>query len=183
MESENPRSRPEHCLQLPEFEAHAIPPELHSVYEEGPFTHCSICGDCLTDGRLYEIQKVYRGKQAIFEMGICHACGETIAQEFSKESLDAMKGFLLCNFRPNLETHHCHFCGFPRGLIPNYTIVGACRQSFLVFPALVMCEKCSESLQGRLSQRTRDTQDDFVRDHFPGVPADLDLSPSFGQVF
>ena len=23
---------------------------------------------------------------------------------------------------------------------------------------------------------------DFMRDHFPGVPADLDLSPSFGSI-
>lgn len=46
-------------------------------------------------------------------------------------------------------------------------------------PSLVMCDGCNERLQDCLSRKTRDVQDDFVRDNFPGVPADLDLSPSF----
>jgi hypothetical protein len=171
-----------HETWLPEFKPCPIPRELHSVYEEGPFTSCNVCGESLADGRLYEIQKVYRGKQVVFELGICHNCGENVAREFSEESLEAMKGFLLCNFKLTLEARHCHFCGLPRSVTPNYTIVGACRESSLIFPTLVMCEKCSEGLQDRLSRKTRDTQGDFIRDHFPGVPADLDLSPSFGGV-
>jgi hypothetical protein len=104
-------------------------------------------------------------------------------RELSEESLAAMKGFLLSHFKPTSEQDHCHFCGFPRGLFENFTVVGACRDSFLIVPQILMCEKCGESLNERLSQKTRDVQGDFVQDHFPGVPADLDLSPSLGGLF
>ena len=116
-------------------------------------------------------------------MGVCHSCGESIAREFSEESLEAIKGFLFSRFKPTLESHHCNFCGFPRSMIKDYTVVGACRESLLYFPSIVMCEKCSESLQERLSQKTRDIQGDFIQEHFPGVPCDLDLSPALGGLF
>jgi len=159
-----------------------IPELLHSVYEKGPFRTCCVCGHRLLDGRLYEIQKVFRGKEAIFEMAICHECGEGVAREFSEESMENMKKFLMENFKPAGEPTHCHFCGFPRALVPNFTIVGMCREKSLLVPSIVMCEKCSESLQGKLSRKTREAQGDFIRDNFPGVPEGLDVSPapSFG---
>jgi hypothetical protein len=46
-----------------------------------------------------------------------------------------------------------------------------------------MCDSCSERLQEKLSRKTRDTQGDFLNDHFPGVPADLDLSPTLSGLF
>jgi hypothetical protein len=177
------RPSPEDRILLPTFLQAPIPEELHSVYEAGPFTRCSVCEQSLVDGRLYEVQKVYRGKEVIFEMGICHGCGESIAKDFSEESLEAMKGFLLCNFKPTMHSHHCHFCGSPRSLFPGYTIVGACRERSLIFPSIVMCEKCSEGLQERLSRKTREVQGDFIRDHFPGVPANLDFNPSLSNLF
>lgn len=163
-----------------DFEPRPIPDLLHSAYEEGPFRSCTVCGDVLTDGRLYEIQKVFRGTEAIFEMAICHTCGEGVAREFSEQSMESVRRFLEEHFRPAQEGQHCNFCGFPRGVVQNYTIVGACREHSLVLPSLVMCEKCTERVQEELSQKTRDAHDDFVRDHFPGVPADLDVSPIFG---
>ncbi len=164
------------------FRPQPIPDLLHSVYEKGPFRACCMCGHHLADGRLYEIQKVFRGKEAIFEMAICHGCGEDVAREFSQESMENMKQFLVANFRPSPEPSHCHFCGFPRALVHDFTIVGMCRQTSLLLPSIIMCEKCSERLQGKLSRKTREAQGDFVRDHFPGVPEGLDVSPapSFG---
>ena len=153
-----------------------IPPELHSVYDCRPFSRCTICSgslDCV-----YELQKVFRGSEVLFEMAICRQCGEQVAKEFSKESIEAMKGFLLSNFRPHEETSHCHFCGFPRELLSGWTTLGACRNEQLIFPLIVVCETCSESLQERLSKATRDLQDEFIRDHFPGVPENIDFSPS-----
>ena len=155
-----------------------IPDLLHSVYEKGPFRTCCMCGHVLTDGRLYEIQKVYRGKEAIFEMAICHGCGEGVACEFSRESMENMKKFFLANFRPSPEPSHCHFCGFPRALVPNFTIVGMCKEHSILLPSVIMCEKCSERLQEKLSRKTREAQGDFIRDNFPGVPEGLDVSPS-----
>lgn len=159
-----------------------IPDLLHSAYEEGPFRCCTVCGGELAKARIFEIQKVFRGKEVIFEMAICHACGEQAATEFSEESLENIRRFLTKNFRPSEEPRHCHFCGFPRNLIPNFTIVGACSNDKLVLPSMIMCEGCTERLQGELSGKTRDVQGDFLRDHFPGVPADLDLSPSFSGI-
>lgn len=195
-----------------------IPVELHSVYESGPFTRCTICNgplhslyaagepetfgtvpigheDPSLDGAIeddgfqgnqdaddsqaiYEIQKVFRGSEVLFEMAICRRCGEQVAKEFSEESIEAMKGFLLSNFKPDKDASHCHFCTFPLALLEGWTMVGACREDRLIFPPIILCEPCSENLQQRLSKTTRDVQDEFIRDHFPGVPADLDLSPS-----
>jgi hypothetical protein len=132
----------------------------------------------LTDGRLYEIQKVFKGREAIFEMAICHGCGEEVAQEFSNESKENMKKFLVDNFRPAPEPAQCHFCGFPRNLVPNFTIVGMCQKFSLLVPSIIMCEKCTERLQGKLSRKTREAQGDFIKDNFPGVPEGLDVTPS-----
>ena len=71
---------------------------------------------------LYEIQKVYQGDRVIFEMALCQHCGEQICQEFSEESMEALKGFLLSHFRPSSEACHCHFCGFPRALLKRMTL-------------------------------------------------------------
>ena len=217
----------------PDESQRRIPVELHSVYESGPFTRCTICNGRLhslhapegresvgcsdekislfsgapdadhallsadagcddgrdddgrdDDGRdddgqaVYEIQKVFRGPEVLFEMAICRRCGEQVAKEFSEESIAAMKGFLLSNFKPDEDSSHCHFCTFPLALLEGWTMVGACKENQLIFPAIILCEPCSENLQQRLSKTTRDVQDEFIRDHFPGVPADLDFSPS-----
>jgi len=172
-------------LQLPESSfCEPIPVSLHSAYEEGPFTKCTVCRKPLDQLGLYEIQKVHRGSEVVFETAICNLCGEELIRELSQESLDAMKGFLLCSeFKPTQECDHCHFCGFPRALFSNFTVVGACQESSLLLPQILMCEKCSESLNERLSRKTREVQGDFIQDNFPGVPADLDLSPSLGGLF
>lgn len=162
----------------PPFQPVAIPEDLYSDYESGPFSSCSACSRELSGSGLYEIQKVLHGRECVFEMAICHDCGEDLSKDFSEESLAAMKGFLLCNFRPAPVTTHCHFCGFPRSAFRNYTLLGICRQASLLFPSIVLCEKCGERLQDGLSRKTRDSQDGFVRDVFPGVPEDLDLHPT-----
>jgi len=155
-----------------------IPQLLHSVFEKGPFKTCCVCSKVLTDGRLYEIQKVFKGREAIFEMAICHGCGEEVAQEFSNESKENMKKFLVDNFRPAPAPAQCHFCGFPRNLVPNFTIVGMCQKFSLLVPSIIMCEKCTERLQGKLSRKTREAQGHFIKDNFPGVPEGLDVTPS-----
>ena len=177
-----------------------IPDELHSVYESGPFRKCSVCEHALCEeadgqseegqsangeppGMLYEIQKVYHGTEVIFEMALCHGCGETLCGELSAASLEALKGFLICRFTPSLTPHHCHFCGLPRALLDRFTLVGACRQEALVLPTIVLCDHCGDTLQEQISAETRETQEEFLRDHFPGLPGALDLNPSIGGMF
>jgi len=158
----------------------SIPCELHSAYERGPFKTCTGCSRDLADGCLYQIQKVVRGKETVFEMAICQGCGMRLYEEFSEESLEALKSFFLENFKPSPECSNCHFCGFPRPLAKTYTIVGICQKALLIMPPLVLCDRCSESLQARISKKTRDVQDNFIRSTFPGVPADLDVLTSLG---
>jgi len=115
-------------------------------------------------------------------MALCETCGEIFSREFSKESVEALEGFLASSFQPSPETRHCHFCGFPRPLQKGYTMIGACRAEALLLPLIVLCDTCGEKLQSRLSKKTRDCQEDFIRDNFPGVPADVDFSPTLGVV-
>ena len=165
-----------------------IPKELHSVYEGGPFIKCSVCGHSLAaaeseDGVLFEVQKVFHGREVIFEMALCQPCGESLCGELSAESLEALKGFLLCNFKPSLAPQHCHFCCMPRALLDRFTLVAACRRDALVLPSIVLCDHCGDRLQQQISPKTRETQDEFLRDHFPGLPGARDLNPSFGGMF
>ena len=157
-----------------------IPEHLHSVYEGGPFNRCCACRKPLLEADLYEIQKSYSGTEVVFETAICHECGSRLAAEISADSLQAMKGFLLCCYKPSVDLHHCHFCQDPRQFYENYSVVGLCREANLLMACIVLCEKCGDSLTSRLSSRTQEIQDDFIRNNFPGIPADFDLSPHFG---
>jgi hypothetical protein len=165
-----------------EAEHGPIPPDLHSFLTGGPFRTCTVCGCGLTNAGLYEIQKVYRGSEVVFEMALCQTCSEGLSREFSKESIDALKGFLVSSFQPSPETRQCHFCAFPRALANGYTLVGACRAETLLLPLIVLCDTCGEKLQSLLSKKTRACQDDFIQNNFPGVPADVDFSPTLGVV-
>ena len=57
-------------------------------------------------------------------------------------------------------------------------ILGGCRESSLVMPVMIMCDTCEERVQELLSQKTRDVHEDFMQNHFPGIPANLDLRPT-----
>ena len=107
-----------------------IPELLHSVFEKGPFKTCCVCSKVLTDGRLYEIQKVFKGREAIFEMAICHGCGEEVAQEFSDESKENMKKFLVDNFRVS-AAHGIGYRSFnPAGPGDSQTSFGSLGNNF-----------------------------------------------------
>lgn len=157
-----------------------IPSELHSEYERGPFHACTVCRGNLADGRLYQVQKVVRGKETVFEMAMCEGCALGLCEELPEDALQALKGFFIASFKPSPECCHCHFCELPRPLAKSYTIAGICRKELLILPAIVLCDRCAETLQARISKATRAVQDDFIRSTFPGVPADLGLVSSLG---
>lgn len=159
-----------------------IPPELHSFSQGGLFECCSFCDGNLGGESIYEIQKVYRGGEVVFEMASCGSCGERQCREISRESMEALRTFLHSQFKPSRGILFCHFCGCPKPSRPGYTIIGACKGSVLLFPAVVLCHGCAERLQSRLSQKTRETQEGFIRDSFPGVPANLSFYPTLGGV-
>ncbi len=154
-----------------------IPPELHSAYNAAPFRDCSICSASLME-RVYAIQKVWRPGEVLFEAAICHPCAESVAKDFSEASVNTIKGFLLGHFDPDVGPDACHFCGIPSILAQTWSLLGTCRSDQILFPPTIVCCTCCETLQERLSRQTREREEQFLSDHFPGVPADLDFSPS-----
>ena len=82
---------PDLYRDLPDFGP--IPEELRCTFTDGPFTQCSVCGKPLVDVGIYEIQKVFRAKECVFELAMCHGCLQSIASEYSEESKDAITEF------------------------------------------------------------------------------------------
>ncbi|MBN1421297.1 MAG: hypothetical protein JXP34_21160 [Planctomycetes bacterium] len=161
--------------ELPEIGP--IPEILHSTYLKGPFRTCTVCDESLDDGRLYEVERVFRGREPVFEMAICLACAARISREFSRESTEAIRGFLEEHLEPR-QGDACGTCGCETAAGRGRTVSGILRRGSLVVPMLVICETCEEALQGLLSEKTRGVQGDFIDTHFPGVPAGLDRSPT-----
>ncbi len=160
------------------WEPSPIPETLHSDYDRGPFKKCVVCEDALTDGRLYQVQKTFRGNEVVFEMAVCERCGRSTCEEFSEESLVVMQTFVGSLVDGMAENEDgCGACGNARDSLRNYSIVGLCRTEEILLPAMIVCEECEHGVQERLSKTTRERQGEFIRDNFPGVPADLDLAP------
>lgn len=154
-----------------------IPELLHSTYEGGPFRTCTICSEPLEDGRLYEIEKVFRGREPVFEMAICLQCGIELAAEFSRESTQAIRGFLEERLTITRGDAVCHACGRPTSEARGRTVSAISCRGFLLGPLIVICDACEEAIQALLSEKTRRVQGDFIETHFPGVPEGLDVSP------
>jgi len=154
-----------------------VPEILHSTYLEGPFRTCAVCEERLDDGRVYEIERVFRGREPVFEMAICLACAAKVASEFSRESTEAIRTFLQDRLTLRLD-EGCGVCGRIATSGRGRTVSGIVRRGALVLPMLTICDTCEEALQGLLSEKTRRVQGDFIDTHFPGVPAGLDRSPT-----
>ncbi|MEM7263704.1 MAG: hypothetical protein AAF488_17075 [Planctomycetota bacterium] len=160
------------------LEPEPIPEELYSEYSGEPFAKCLVCDAALTDDKIYQIQKSFRGTNVAFEMAICQGCGQSTSEEFSEESLEVMHAFLSTIVDAVAErSEACGACGKAQTELKNFSVVGLCKGESLLVPRMVVCMECEEDVQNRLSRETRERQGDFVRDNFPGVPADLDLAP------
>jgi hypothetical protein len=158
-----------------------IPAHLYSVYEDGPFSVCSICTEPLAaeeGNRLYELKKVYRGRNVIFECAICHECGHRLLSEYSRESIENIKNFFEEKFTPGLSIFECHFCGAPRDLDASaVSIMAVCIGPNLVQQPVCMCDPCTEEINERLSQKTQEINGEFLSTYFPGIPAEWQDSP------
>ena len=178
-------SRWELLRELARFTPTDIPKRLHSAYHEGPFERCLLCDGMLSEGEEYEIQKSYRGSEVVVEFAICSRCGNKTCEDFSAESIGVLEAFSFRVFSNLAEAQRssgelpdgCHGCQAPRDATPGITEVGVCRANQLIFPPIRLCSACEDGLQEQLSQKTRDIFDDFLRDNFPGIPAEFDLSP------
>jgi hypothetical protein len=186
--------------ELPDDEVPAI---LHSVQNGRPFTACVDCGAGLLAGEApYAVEKVIRQGEVVFEYAICAECTKNQMRSFSEESLgrvsqylqagphsldhQMLESFFLVQTRPGLRNgeileltspvDHCHRCGrVGTSFAEEHTLMGLLHGHRLQSGLMTLCSGCTEGADAVLSHKTREAHEDFVRTHFPGVPAGVDL--------
>lgn len=150
-----------------------IPREFHSEYEERPFQSCNRCGEMLAEiGNGYQIFKLYRRSEPIYEYALCHPCHSGVVEEFSAESKERLELFHRQRVSLNLGRWTCAVCGNARGEDgeEEFSISGACLGRRLIHD-LMVCGACRHEMQGLLSRHTREVWERFVDENLPGVPA------------
>jgi hypothetical protein len=162
--------------RLPDdWEPIPVPESMHSVYLEGPFTQCVSCGaDLMEEANPYQIQKVWRTGEVVFELALCLGCAEQTMREFSRESIERMQAFFRERYRPVEGNDHCHFCGAAREPESEFAMLASCHAGLLLRPMTVICGKCNADSQEGLSRKTRDAMEDFIGKNLPGVPFELE---------
>lgn len=157
-----------------------IPKELHSEYEERPFRTCTRCGETLCDfAEGYQIAKVFRRGEVVFEYALCAPCHTGLVDEFSDESRQALEKFYTESMTAGLGPHTCAICRCERADLaePEFTLGAVCHGSELL-ESLMICATCAEKSNAFISAKTQKIFDDFINDNFPGVPADALPSPT-----
>lgn len=171
--------------------------DFNSLETGKPFTHCCDCNRPFTEiDDTYLVQKSYNGTECIFEYAICESCRETISEEFSEKSREAMFDFFhdnadLRNDFPLLSTdapledhiQKCITCSTPRAECKSFSYAGVfLNESLLIGPfPLLFCGTCEENLSKSLSKETQDTWNRFIEENFPGPPADARPTPTHGK--
>ena len=162
-----------------------IPKELYSDYEERPFCNCTRCGETLADfTEGYQIAKVFKRGETIFEYALCAACHSGMVDEFSAETKESLETFYANNMTPGLGLQTCGICGVDRehGDVKEFTLAAVCRQAHLM-DSLMLCSDCTDRTNELISKKTRDVWRRFIDENFPGVPADSLPSPARVPVF
>lgn len=155
---------------MPARESDPIPPELHSEYEERPFQTCTRCGELLAEiAEGYQLFKLFRGGEPIYEYALCHPCHAGLIADFSTESRERLAEFHRQRVSLNLGRQCCAVCGNDRADDPEYSLTAACQGTGMVH-ALMVCGPCRREMQGLLSKHTRDVWDRFVNDNLTGAP-------------
>ncbi|MGD1979788.1 MAG: hypothetical protein PVJ98_10365 [Akkermansiaceae bacterium] len=165
-----------------------IPPLFHSLEHDGPFRRCLTCGkDFREIDEPYNITKVFRGTECVFEYAICQSCRLEQLESFSEESRQTMEDFFeenehLQSREERLEGNEnyedrikeCATCGTSLDELKEYSLGCVAFDDHMVvghFPMMI-CAKCESELQSRLSKSTRDQWDRFISENFDGPPAD-----------
>ena len=165
--------------------AEPIPVELYSEYEERPFKVCTRCGETLADFEEgFQIAKVFRAGEAVFEYALCLPCHSAMQEEFSDETKEAMEKFFSENAKTHLGLMTCAICEVDREDLPQneYALTGICGGS-LMMQGVMFCSPCIEQTNELVSKKTRDVWRDFIDENFPGVPADALPDPAKVPVF
>jgi hypothetical protein len=148
-----------------------IPHELHSEYEERPFQSCTRCGESLADvPEGYQLFKLYRRAEPIYEYALCHPCHAGLLAEFSDESRVRLAEFHTQSMTLNLGARRCAVCGHDRAEDEEYSLTAACEGTALRH-VLMVCGPCRRDMREMLSKHTREVWDRFVNDNLAGAPA------------
>ena len=147
-----------------------IPRELHSEYEERPFQTCTRCGELLCEiAEGYQLFKLYRRGEAIYEYALCHPCHAGLLREFSHESRQRLAEFHAQRMTLNLGRMRCAVCGHDRAEDEEFSLTAACQGTGLVH-ALMVCGPCRRGMHDLLSKHTREVWERFVNDNLAGAP-------------
>jgi len=160
-------------------ETEPIPDLLHSAYHEAPFESCLKCERPLRSFQgMYEIQKIFRQGRPIWEHAICNRCGEELIQEYSDPSLERIHDFMSRLDLHADEMASCHLCEQSVETGEEHMISALCRQDDMILSPMILCMDCLDRMNEMLSDETRDSWDDFVRNNVPGMPATEEPAPS-----
>ncbi len=156
-----------------------IPEILHSDFRKGLFEKCLKCERRLQEiPGVYEVQKIYRQGRSIWEHAICSPCGQEMIEEYSDESLSRIHDFMARLDLGRESMSNCHLCESPIETGNEHMISSLCQQDRMVMSPMILCVDCLDQMNSLLSDETRDSWDDFVRDHVPGLPAQQEPTPS-----
>ena len=159
---------PDHDLQQPP----PIPPDLESEYEERPFQNCTRCGESLPDfPGGFQISKAYKRGECVMEYALCDHCRNKMMEEFSAESKRRLAQFQDEEVTVDRGLDSCAVCNARRDAqgMDDFVITGVC-EGLSLLHSVMICGKCGDTVQGMISQKTRDTWRRFVDDNFPGPP-------------
>lgn len=159
------------------------------------YVECIECGGDLTDpGATYYVERAIRGGEPLYEFAICESCLFDHEDEFSAESIRAIGNFWLQ--RADLDARdelvgavengdvlfdRCLLSQRQRDEIDEYQVFAWCRDGMFIADTTspgVISGAVVEELLPLLSRKTRDTMDDFIRDHL-GLPPELQKLPIF----
>jgi hypothetical protein len=169
------------------FEFMPIPKVFYPFLENEPFQTCAVCNcNLLAQGVDYLIEKTFKGTEVICEYAMCMECAEEMSTELSAESMMRIRAHmeervdLLARgqrltetspdqIQPWLET--CVLTGTRQQDTDVYHICGHFHGRDLVlsiYPFMI-CGAAMNQMAALLSQKTRETLDDFT-DRFLGMP-------------
>ena len=170
---------------LSQLPGEPIPKELYSEYEERPFRTCTRCGETLADFvEGFQIAKVFKNNEAVFEYALCSHCHIDMIEEFSAESRQTLEDYYAKNMTPGLGAHQCGICLLERNELPQneFSLGAACVGNKLI-EAFMICSTCVEKSNLLVSKKTQGIWNDFIDSNFPGVPENSLPCPTGISIF
>lgn len=159
-----------------------VPEILRSEYSGKAFETCLVCGTDLADAELHIVEKMIRGGEAVMEMALCGGCAEDMSRECSEESLQTIRE-VQESWAENadVDASTCAGCGKLHQAADAFVVAGYFLAGYALMRSMTVCESCHDGVQQKLSRSTRDRFGEFIRDHFPGVPENIDAPVGFGN--